>query len=598
MQPTPENVDSMLSRGHASQTSSKTPNESRSKLKRAQSNVESPSPRVKYGRQTNGKPQKRDLFEFHGSSDGEVETGVRSGNLRGRHEQSSGVRDRSNSNKRKALSIFAEFAKPNQSRLPGKAISPNPGFSSIQASLSDVVSHGSDIHKAAMTEVSPYLQGSMPAPSIPLKGSGINIDPSSYERTSNNVQTNAIVAQPTLPTAAMQEEPSSSASYISPSKTIVIKIPSPKQGPLQYDEMEDELSGSASVHLVSNRDPAVLLPYFLETSENLHSDREALGESEDEVRTSQNRKRKATVQSSPDELGSDEISVGLPQEVYSKRPTRSRSGRGDGELVVPADFSKKPEVVAKVTVKRKGKLKRSKTTAFQELLPVSDDEEDKENNPIDRDIAPVDTSNSKRSAAQKILLKVESEISELDGPVEDDSKTQQEPEAQKSGKKRGRPKKGKAMDGKQPSVKAADVELAEDLAEARSSDQQNGIEKQKVRKDAASNMVFEDSEDHNDDDGASDRKGALTKKTMVAPDDTIVMQTTGNATPAYQLKDATKPASSPSEIKAAPETPKKVEKAPVRGPDQHSPISNGKVKYRVGLSKRARIEPLLRIVRK
>lgn len=56
---------------------------------------------------------------------------------------------------------------------------------------------------------------------------------------------------------------------------------------------------------------------------------------------------------------------------------------------------------------------------------------------------------------------------------------------------------------------------------------------------------------------------------------------------------------SPSaERMVSPETPKKSTKAPDKGPDKHSPISSGKVGYRVGLSKRARIEPLLRIVRK
>jgi hypothetical protein len=39
-------------------------------------------------------------------------------------------------------------------------------------------------------------------------------------------------------------------------------------------------------------------------------------------------------------------------------------------------------------------------------------------------------------------------------------------------------------------------------------------------------------------------------------------------------------------------------KAPQKGPDKHSPLNSGKVPYRVGLSKRAKIEPLLRILKK
>lgn len=44
-------------------------------------------------------------------------------------------------------------------------------------------------------------------------------------------------------------------------------------------------------------------------------------------------------------------------------------------------------------------------------------------------------------------------------------------------------------------------------------------------------------------------------------------------------------------------SPKK-DGSPQKGPTKHSPLSNSRVKFRVGLSKRARIEPLLRIVKK
>ena len=62
--------------------------------------------------------------------------------------------------------------------------------------------------------------------------------------------------------------------------------------------------------------------------------------------------------------------------------------------------------------------------------------------------------------------------------------------------------------------------------------------------------------------------------------------------------NALKQSSPPTKSIAVPNTPKKPVEAADRGPDKHSPIGNGKVGYRVGLSKRARIEPLLRMVRK
>ena len=73
-----------------------------------------------------------------------------------------------------------------------------------------------------------------------------------------------------------------------------------------------------------------------------------------------------------EKLGSDDIEIGLPVEKYQPRPSRSRSGRQDDELIVPMDFSKRPEAVAK----GRKKNKRRKTTAFEQLLPAHEDEAD------------------------------------------------------------------------------------------------------------------------------------------------------------------------------------------------------------------------------
>lgn len=48
----------------------------------------------------------------------------------------------------------------------------------------------------------------------------------------------------------------------------------------------------------------------------------------------------------------------------------------------------------------------------------------------------------------------------------------------------------------------------------------------------------------------------------------------------------------------APQTPLQAETTAQKGPDKHSPLNSGKMAYRVGLSRRQRIPPLLRIVRK
>ena len=76
-----------------------------------------------------------------------------------------------------------------------------------------------------------------------------------------------------------------------------------------------------------------------------------------------------------DELGSVDLAIGLPKDQYQPRPSRSRGNQNQDELVVPENFSMKPEAVAKG--KRKLKSRR-KTTALARPSPkveISDDEE-------------------------------------------------------------------------------------------------------------------------------------------------------------------------------------------------------------------------------
>jgi hypothetical protein len=59
------------------------------------------------------------------------------------------------------------------------------------------------------------------------------------------------------------------------------------------------------------------------------------------------------------------------------------------------------------------------------------------------------------------------------------------------------------------------------------------------------------------------------------------------------------PPPEPQTTKETPtQTPTKREVDKEKGPDKHSPLQSGKVPYRVGLSRRMRIEPLLKIVKK
>lgn len=58
------------------------------------------------------------------------------------------------------------------------------------------------------------------------------------------------------------------------------------------------------------------------------------------------------------------------------------------------------------------------------------------------------------------------------------------------------------------------------------------------------------------------------------------------------------PSPTKSTSAVAPQAPTQAEPTAQKGPDKHSPLNSGKMAYRVGLSRRQRIPPLLRIVRK
>ncbi|KAI4283161.1 MAG: hypothetical protein L6R35_005244 [Caloplaca aegaea] len=62
-----------------------------------------------------------------------------------------------------------------------------------------------------------------------------------------------------------------------------------------------------------------------------------------------------------DDSGLENLMPDLPQEKYQPRPSRSRSALTSDELLIPEDFSKRPEALAK----SKGKSKRRRTTEFE-----------------------------------------------------------------------------------------------------------------------------------------------------------------------------------------------------------------------------------------
>ena len=309
-----------------------------------------------------------------------------------------------------------------------------------------------------------------------------------------------------------------------------------------------------------------------------------------------------------DELGSDDPAIGLPKDQYQPRPSRSRGNKEHG-LVVPESFSKRPEALVKE--KRKAKNRR-KTTALERPTPRIDvDDEDEEkvkvpfvavpkllprpgsrhlyNDESDREIS------SDRGPGQAIAVDQYSENRNGEDRAKQEAKEKEEvvptsPSPKKRG--RGRPKKQST----QPIGDIQDIESEDEACHEPNEDSTKpglgqGGKKRKSGKDHASpEDSAEDQEaDHDDDDAtatdtaqsvkAPPKKRGRKKKTDLP------------ATSAPAL-DQEPPTVSPKKIATPPTTPPRAVK-PV-----HSPITSSTVKFRVGLSKRARIAPLLKIVRK
>ena len=341
-----------------------------------------------------------------------------------------------------------------------------------------------------------------------------------------------------------------------------------------------------------------------------------------------------------DELDSDDNDVGLPKDTYQPRPSKSRSGRGNGELLIPADYSKRPEALSK----KKRKLSRRKTTAFHELIPKEELEEEEDevvnqasfeapktkipqpvtekdklnldntdkaefNQKLDeREPEPIGKpmgSTKQRGRPKKVAMmeSLEHETTKCEEQVpsarpttevsmpENEAGPQLAKQATESKKQRGRPKKGAAETTKAKSSEANDASIERDVDPEESNHPTTVKKLHKKGRNTGGPMAISEEliQDSDDDFDAADEGGSVPNR--------VLEETQGNI---IRSNPAEKAASSPSPSKSKsvpPETPNK-QGSLSKGPDKHSPISSGKVSYRVGLSKRQRIAPLLRIVRK
>lgn len=439
-------------------------------------------------------------------------------------------------------------------------------------------------------------------------------------------------------------EPSSSASLFSPNKTITVARRSLSFSPPRVDRViEDQIMPlHSNTHtLTETCDHAGPLLRQVQNDELL--DELSLSVPTASVTSkcqTKIRKNSEFSDRRADELDSDDNAIGLPKDHYQPRPSKSRSGHGNGELLIPTDYSKRPEAVTK----KKRKLSRRKTTAFHELIPKEEleDEEDEVFNQAgfeapkskalklvteqeelhlkDKDKAKVDQgliergfesigkpteSMKQRGRPKKVPVM---ERLEHDAPEGEDQIRPVEPTTEfsmpenetgprlakqpaESKKQRGRPKKGAAETSKGKSSEATDASIERDTEPEKPDHTTSAKKIQKKSKNAEGPTAISEEliRDSDDDFDLADEGGSVPSR--------VLQETQGNVIPS---KPSEKAASSPSPSKSKsvpPETPHKQDSFP-KGPDKHSPISSGKVSYRVGLSKRQRIAPLLRIVRK
>ena len=621
IQPTPKNaLPATTAHGSSQQQTSNSPTVSRLKTMRSKTSVE--KPKVKKALKTYGESS-QDIFEFHGGSDGELDTvprrdlGHKAAKSK-RHEDSKVDQRASRRSsqdedvmRRPITSSGGDTEKEKnvsvESSMPPPA-SKSTSFDQSQRSQTNIMTIIADPvpHTSPTSKILPptgtacsktHSQDPMSAPTTPQHR---GFDKELSQNSTDSLRFDSMHSNTATKRVSMQTNdgpaPSSSASENSPGQTITIQrtnqaIFFAKEVGSSTDD--EPLGTPIDPNIAAVIKPVVILPAPKDTEGTQDELSLSIPEasSKSPVKPAKVSKRKRdTKDESFDKLGSDDDAVGIPKEQYQPRPTKRRSGNKDGEVFLPTDFSKRPEAIGK----GKRKNRRLKTTAFQELLPKDEDEdEDDEVKMVPDPRFDIPDKKASKVSAEKNQPDVERcENAEIVPP---EAQPEQNQAAKPSGqKKRGRPKKATANLSEEIAVDEpeADIDIDDDGAEIEdpiiSTTAKKSRKKSGTKKTSA--PLFDEQ------DGNEDEIPVVEDDPEDLPPN-VLNVTSGNTT-VQPLSE--KPASEISPVKAnpPPETPRKSTTPAPKGPDKHSPISSGKVAYRVGLSKRARIAPLLRIVRK
>lgn len=628
IEPTPRSTLPAIRAYSSSQQQSPTsPTPSYSKTKRSRTSVE--KPKAKKQLKTYGKSS-QDIFEFHGSSDSELVTAPRTGlgHKAGRGKNGNARMDKAASRqasqdesatrrpitssggdtellstepKSHEISSAGEKDASLQSPMPPPA-SKSATFAQSQRSESSTMPTVPDppppksassrvLSDAASTHFETLSDDRTPNTS---RSSGGEYDEECSRSLTQGVKLHSVRSNAGMKVVDLQRTdepaPSSSASEISPSKTITLgRIDQTKSVSQELGSHLDSkhLHAQLESNISTMVNPVVELaaPTDTEGQDELSLSIPESG-NKNPTQPAKSSKRKRDTDDEPvDELGSDDNAIGIPEEHYQPRPSKRRSGGGDEEIFVPTDFSKKPEAMGR----GKRKTKRLKTTAFQELLPQEEDE--------DEEIKVVPDSRFEIPLQKPPKISTERDQSKVERKDDIEAirpEAQAEPKqaAKVIGqKKRGRPKKTVTSLSEETVADEADVDHSQDNSETEPVISATAKKSRKKTKTKETPTSIIDEQDRKTDGApaAEDDFEDLPANTLT--------ETHGNFSPS-KLAARPSPEKSPVEANRPPETPRKSTTPAPKGPDKHSPISSGKVAYRVGLSKRARIAPLLRIVRK
>lgn len=597
---------------------------SRSKLTRAKTGIE--KPRTKKALRKYGTENGRDIFDFLGDSDEEMEGSMSRNSvpttIAGTWTTSSGDTAASN--------LPDQFQTDRTRGIPGLSSMPLPASKSTsieqtQMSGSDTVATsphtkagiGPEQTQAGAKWFATSTYNNSEALTRPMSTSQEEVKYLNVSHSVPDLQKPAMLNNEV--SGSKNFEPNSSASAFSPTRTITVESRANHGGSSAVHrdvDCDTSLWKFEEIYEPELSKPVVLVPDIsqncdigAELSLPIHGP-ETWSINQTTLSKAK-REKKDSDAVHIEEPGSDDLGIGLLKDQYQPRPSRSRSGNGNGEIIIPTDFSKRPESVLK---RKETSSKRRKTSASHELVPNGETSDQIGMDQKDEPMGPVCSPQSQDETCNDRHMIQREDQNNSPAKLATDPLSQEKSSAKPTTKKpRGRPKKpttSDITDAKPTDAVCSGSDLKrDDLEKAQPKNAKEGKKTKIAKKDPGGQTEatplrtelvhdIDDEDDDDDDDDDNENEDPVETDQTKRRQGQVLDKISGNSSLSKPTKNATASSSPIKSNSQTPRTPEKLAAPNQKGPDKHSPISSGKVAYRVGLSKRARIAPLLRMVRK